>query len=151
MTPCRMTLQLFNIIGIYGLPSGFYSYPDSVYRTFRRFPHRLTIPASEKYLAVLLCSIACIICFKWQIYKLPNAGTIRGIASLEPWNSLAFPLPWDFLVIRVFISQKTVTRHSFALWLLQSKNAYMDLSLLTMQDFLPCYCVLPFVTPYFIR
>ena len=49
MTPCRVTLQSFIVTAIYGLANGFYSYPDSVYRTLRRFPHRLTIPAFKLF------------------------------------------------------------------------------------------------------
>lgn len=51
MTPCLHAIQFLYIdvsiyaCGIYGLPHGFYYYPGSVYRTYRSFPHRLTIPA----------------------------------------------------------------------------------------------------------
>lgn len=40
-----MRSSLFYAYALYGHANGFYAYPDSVYRTPRRFPHRLTIPA----------------------------------------------------------------------------------------------------------
>lgn len=67
----------FFISAIYGLAHGFYFYPDSVYRTRRSFPHRLTIPAFEECFAVLQCFFACIICFSSGDMQAPgNAGTI---------------------------------------------------------------------------
>ena len=44
----------------------------SFYRIFLRFPHRLTIPAYE----IRSHCITCIICFLWEIYRLPDASTI---------------------------------------------------------------------------
>lgn len=76
--------------GFYGLPNGLYAYPDSVYRTFLKFPHRLTIPAFEKYYAVLLCFIACIICLLTGDIQAPGCWhNYKGIASLEPLGSIS--------------------------------------------------------------
>ena len=97
MTPCRVTLQFFiakcNVTGIYGLPNGFYSYPGGFYRTFLKFPHRLTIPAYE----IRSLCIACIICFYRQIYKLP-------METVTPWLSLRAPSWLNYR--RVLMRQK---------------------------------------------
>lgn len=69
----------------------------SFYRTFLRFPHRPTIPAYE----IRSHCITCIICFLWQVYRLPMpAQFINRIAGLERfWEVSAVPLPFlPFLV-----------------------------------------------------
>ena len=76
VTPCLLTIHSFFVSAIYGLARGLYAYPDSVYRTFLRFPHRLTIPAFEEYYAVLQCFFACIICSFQGDIQAPYAGTI---------------------------------------------------------------------------
>ena len=68
--------------GFYGLPSGFYSYTDSIYHTCLSLLHRLTIPAFNFY----GCSHTVYNLFSVEIYKLYDGSTsvLYGIASFEP-------------------------------------------------------------------
>ena len=56
----------------YGLASGLYSYPDSIYHTCLSFLHRLTIPAFKVYvLSHYVYNL-----FSVEIYKLHDVSTI---------------------------------------------------------------------------
>lgn len=68
----------------------------SFYRTFLRFPHRLTIPAYK----IRSHCVTCIICFLREIYRLPMpAQFINRIASLERLREAsAVPMLLGFLV-----------------------------------------------------
>ena len=89
----------------------------SFYRTFLRFPHRLTIPAYK----IRSHCITCIICFLWEIYRLPDAGTIYwshcrswAIESLTPLSCVTFLLP--SLYVQSFKHEKAcVTGYHFSL------------------------------------
>ena len=85
----------------------------SFYRTFLRFPHRLTIPAYE----IRSHCITCTICFKWQVYRLPTlAQFIIRIAGLERfWEVSAVPML--FAVPGLCVLPATVTGNYFSLLL----------------------------------
>ena len=109
---------LFYAYAINGLARGFYAYPDSVYRTFLRFPHRLTIPAFEECFAVLLCFFACTICFLMEMYKLHYARVIfyNRLLSYGLWEVSAVPLLFRFPGYCVLCRQ-TATNFYFLLLL----------------------------------